>query len=366
MESMRIANATKNYEAWLSRHTRVIEADLTLKHSQMTAGAFSFLRATFYRWMQLWPEVCGQLATAPAVLAVGDLHIENFGTWRDIEGRLIWGINDLDEAYPLPYTLDLVRLATSMRLAIAAEHLGIDQEKACDAVLKGYREGIEAGGRPFVLAEDHGWLREIALGELRDPVRFWRKMDRLPSIRKEIPISARKALESLMPESGIPYRIAHRIAGLGSLGRPRFVALAAWRGGRVAREAKALLPSACAWACDEKGDHKILYQTVLDRAVRSRDPFVRLRGRWIVRRLAPDCSRVELDSLPRKRDEYKLLQAMGWETANIHLASRNQMQAVRRDLKKRGKGWLCEASAAMMQAMLEDWKDWRKIAGSSL
>ena len=31
-------------------------------------------------------------------LSVGDLHVENFGTWRDSEGRLIWGINDFDEA----------------------------------------------------------------------------------------------------------------------------------------------------------------------------------------------------------------------------------------------------------------------------
>jgi len=36
------------------------------------------------------------------VLAVGDLHVENFGTWRDAEGRLIWGVNDFDEAWRLP------------------------------------------------------------------------------------------------------------------------------------------------------------------------------------------------------------------------------------------------------------------------
>jgi uncharacterized protein (DUF2252 family) len=55
---------------------------------------------------------CAQLADAPQVLAVGDLYTENFGTWRDAEGRLVWGVNDLDEAHPLPYTNDLVRLAT--------------------------------------------------------------------------------------------------------------------------------------------------------------------------------------------------------------------------------------------------------------
>jgi hypothetical protein len=327
----------------------------------MAAGVFPFLRATFYRWMQLWPEVCEELTSTQRILSVGDLHVENFGTWRDIEGRLIWGINDFDEVYPLPFTLDLVRLATSARLAIAAQHLGIDPDKACDAVLKGYRDGLEAGGRPMVLAEEHGWLREMALGELRDPVLFWRKMDR-STIRTSVPKGARKALESLMPEPGVPSRMAHRIAGLGSLGRQRFVALANWRGARLAREAKALVPSACVWAGSGKGDRGILYQIVLDRAVRCRDPFVHLRGRWIVRRLAPDCSRIELESLPRKRDEYKLLQAMGWETANVHLATRTRIPAVLLDLKKRGKGWLRRTSEAMMHATLADWKDWRKGA----
>ena len=47
------------------------------------------------------------------MLAVGDIHIENFGTWRDNDGRLIWGVNDFDEAAEMPYALDLVRLTTS-------------------------------------------------------------------------------------------------------------------------------------------------------------------------------------------------------------------------------------------------------------
>ena len=39
---------------------------------------FPFFRATFYRWAQLYPEVCADCADAPEVLAVGDLHVENF------------------------------------------------------------------------------------------------------------------------------------------------------------------------------------------------------------------------------------------------------------------------------------------------
>ena len=78
----------------------------------MAQDALSFLCATFYRWAQLFPALCAKLARAPKVLGIGDLHVENYGTWRDAEGRLVWGINDFDEACPLPYTNDLVRLAT--------------------------------------------------------------------------------------------------------------------------------------------------------------------------------------------------------------------------------------------------------------
>src|SRR5262245_41524700 len=117
---MDILESTRGYERWLSGHTSLIATDLRQKHDRMAdpSSAFPFLRATFYRWTQIWPTVCPILATAPRVLAVGDLHIENFGTWRDAEGRLAWGINDFDEAFELPYTNDLVRLATSALLAI--------------------------------------------------------------------------------------------------------------------------------------------------------------------------------------------------------------------------------------------------------
>ena len=117
---MDIIEATKQYEQWLSERIPLIVADVELKHQRMAEAPFPFLRATFYRWAQTWPEVSPETARAPLALAVGDLHVENFGTWRDLEGRLIWGVNDFDEVARIPYTCDLVRLATVALLAIAA------------------------------------------------------------------------------------------------------------------------------------------------------------------------------------------------------------------------------------------------------
>lgn len=358
-QSVTFGETTRRYEAWLAKQTPLLPADVTLKHQRMKEDLFAFFRATFYRWIQVWPELGGDLRSAPSVLAVGDLHAENFGTWRDAEGRLNWGINDFDEAYPLPYTQDLVRLAASARLAIKADHLVTQPKEACDALLEGYSESLAHHGRPYVLAEKHAWLGAIANSSLRDPVRFWQKLEGFPVIVGQAPPEVAKAVEQLMPEPGLSYKFRHRVSGLGSLGRPRYLAVADWHGGKVAREAKTLAPSACVWAQNGAGSTKILYQNLLDRAVRCRDPFVRLCGHWIVRRLSPHCCRIELTSLPKERDELRMFHAMGWETANIHLGSPDAIEAVRRDLAKRPPDWLRTASKAMVEQTMRDWEAWR-------
>ena len=113
------AKSLQAYEAWLDRQLgrQVVKADIGRKHAKMGASPFVFLRGTYWRWAETILEVCPDLAGAADVLAVGDIHLENFGTWRDGDGRLVWGVNDFDEAARMPYALDLVRLAASGVLA---------------------------------------------------------------------------------------------------------------------------------------------------------------------------------------------------------------------------------------------------------
>jgi len=356
-----IVEATADFEKWLASHLPIVTQDLKTKHKQMALAAFPFFRATFYRWLQLWPHVCADAASAPSILAVGDLHIENFGTWRDLEGRLIWGVNDLDEAWPCAYTIDLVRLATSAYLAVEEEHLCLRRRHGAEAIEQGYRDGIASGGEPFILAEKHQWLRLLALGELRDPVHFWAKMSSLPAYKGDVPQGVRKLIEDALPSPNQDYQLKRRIAGLGSLGHPRILALTQSRGAWIAREAKAIRPSAWAWA---KGSDELhIYGAKLaESAIRVRDPFVGFSDRWLVRRLAPDCSRIELSSLPQKRDEEKLLYSMGREIANMHFGTPRAIPAVKNDLGKRKGRWLHKASKAMLAATMKDWKQWRKSA----
>ena len=356
-----IVEATASYEAWMRKRIPVVERDLRAKHRAMAAAAFPFLRATFYRWVPLWQELCPDLAATPPLLAVGDLHVENFGTWRDAEGRLCWGVNDFDEAFVMPYAIDLVRLATSALLAIRADRLRIGADEACSALLEGYRETMLAGaGRGFVLEEEHPALRRMALGEERDPERFWAKLGATQTT--DAPRAVRKLLRKALPEIDGAPRIAHRVAGLGSLGRPRYVAIALAQGGMVAREAKAMLPSAYGFALGLK-EKAPLCGELADRAIRSPDPFYRARKGWMLRRLGPHCSAILLADYPKRRDERLLLKAMGRETGNVHLGGPDAAAAIRRDLRRRKGRWLHEAARRMADATLGDWKEWRACRG---
>ena len=354
---MKFAKATRKYELWLGRHTRLIQADLLRKHQAMAENPFSFFRATFYRWVQLWPKTCPALARAPRLLAVGDLHVENFGTWRDGEGRLAWGVNDFDESYPMAYTADLVRLAAGALLAVRSEHFAMRKADVCGQILEGYRQGLESGGKPFVVAENHRWFAPLIDQQARDPVRFWEKLKGLPALESDPPKVVRKLLGRMLPRGLPAVKYSHRLAGLGSLGKPRFVAVGEWHGGPVAREAKALTPSACAWLAKTRNPDNY-YAKIMSSAVRCPDPLFGVLGNWIVRRLSPDCGRVELTALPKPHDDSRLLHAMGWETANVHLGSRDRAKVVLRDLKRRTR-WLEPASHDMLEAVLADWTRWR-------
>lgn len=357
---MDIRDATTEYETWLATRMPLLDADLDEKHKSMAKSAFAFLRATFYRWAELWPEVCATLAAAPEVHAAGDLHVDNFGTWRDAEGRLVWGINDFDEACPMPYTNDLVRLATSALLAIHDHKLDAGRNDACDSILAGYAEGLEMDGLPFILAEDHAWLRVLAQNEARDPAVFWRKLTALPAIRGNVPAEVRRALASGLPRSVTDDHFVHRLAGVGSLGRRRFALLCKQDGSWVAREAKELTTPVWHWRAAGEESGPVGYEAVAASAVRAPDPFVRMSGTWVVHRLSPDCGRIELKDLPGTEHALQLLRAMGTETANVHLGGRGARARVRKDLRRRPRGWLRSAAQAMADATTRDWKAWRR------
>src|SRR5262245_28200915 len=216
-----IRASTDSFEKWLSAQTIIVRPDLIRKHERLSEDPFVFLRGTFYRWVETFADICESALDAPHVLAVGDLHVENFGTWRDREGRLIWGVNDLDEAADRPYTNDLVRLATSAALAAREEHIALQLDDICAAILDGYSTSLERGGEPFVLEERRRWLRDVAVNDLRDPKTFWTDLQSLPTAAR-VPPDAIRALDAALPPNQLDRTIRRRVAGVGSLGRQRY------------------------------------------------------------------------------------------------------------------------------------------------
>jgi uncharacterized protein (DUF2252 family) len=356
---MTIGESTTQYETWLRQRIPVVESQLRDKHERMRGDPFVFLRGTFYRWAQVWPVECADLRHAPSVIAVGDLHVDSFGTWRDVEGRLIFGVDDFDDAYPLPYTNDLVRLATSVKIVIDAGYLRLSLGEACDAIVESYAAALRAHGRPIVLAEEHEHLEKLGIDVLKPPTHFWRTVNRWPSARHGVPVGARRALAATLPVRGLPFKVVRREAGTGSLGQPRYVAVAEWDGGCVAREAKEVVPSACAWAAGERRRGQRYYDRALQSAVRARDPVQRVIGSWLIRRLSPDANPIEIASLPKRRDETMLLSAMATDVANVHLGTPRQRHRVLNDVRRRRAAWLRRAAKAMAKVVEKEWKEYR-------
>ena len=72
---MNIFESTLHYEKWMSTHINIVKFDLVYKHEQMAKSPFLFMRATFYRWLQLWKELGSTEATAPRLLQIRTIQV---------------------------------------------------------------------------------------------------------------------------------------------------------------------------------------------------------------------------------------------------------------------------------------------------
>ncbi|EJZ22089.1 DUF2252 family protein, partial [Rhizobium sp. Pop5] len=224
-----ISQSVRNFENWLAGELGddLVKDDLRDKHDKMRSDDFVFLRATYWRWCEIILDICPELAGAPEVLAIGDTHLENFGTWRDVEGRLVWGVNDFDDAAVMPYALDLVRLAASAILARGDN--GPSVRMIGELILGGYRRGLE-NPLPVILERDYKWLRKALVLPNSERREFWEKYENLAPGEKPAPSAYIEVLAGALPPGVWSLRGKAAQRRQGSLGRPRFVAYAEWRG----------------------------------------------------------------------------------------------------------------------------------------
>ncbi|MEA2861527.1 MAG: hypothetical protein QOC72_3566 [Methylobacteriaceae bacterium] len=342
-----------DYETWLGTQCAVVKRDVKKKHDRMCESPFMFLRATYFRWAKQTPVLFPDLMNTPAVLSVGDLHSENFGTWRDEDGRLIWGVNDFDEASIIPYAFDLVRLATSVRLAASEQKTS--HRNAATAIVRGYKLGLKNPRPTFLDARDR-WLRhytQVSPGERR---KFWKKVAKYPAPKKPPPPMVAQELSSRLPGGAKIIRYATRSVGGGSLGRVRYVVIADWREGRVIREAKALVQSAWNWAHGNK-PATLYFKQLATQNHRAPDPYLDVKGDFIYRRLAPDSRKIELDKVADFTLRRRVLIQMGFDVGAIHAADPNAA-AIEPDLTQQDPDWLYDSAKIAAAAVERDYQEW--------
>ncbi|MET7384610.1 DUF2252 domain-containing protein [Streptomyces sp. NPDC005385] len=124
-------------------------AAFRVKFRKMAASAFAFYRGTaglFYHDLEQDKRGGPYLDERTSRVWIhGDLHAENFGTYMDAQGRLIFNVNDFDEAYVGPFTWDLKRFAASVALIGYAKALSDDQiTELVRIYARAYRERIHA------------------------------------------------------------------------------------------------------------------------------------------------------------------------------------------------------------------------------
>ena len=98
-----------------------------LKYEKMRAGPFVFFRGTCHLFYEDWP-VKSELNQAPLTWLCGDLHLENFGTYKGDNRLTYFDINDFDEAVLAPLTWDVTRFVTS--LLVAAPEIAMTRRQA--------------------------------------------------------------------------------------------------------------------------------------------------------------------------------------------------------------------------------------------
>ncbi|MEO6292528.1 MAG: DUF2252 family protein [Burkholderiaceae bacterium] len=166
---------------------------LAMKYHNMRSSAFVYLRATCHLFPGQLPELraLGKVAKAPVVWSCGDLHLENFGSYKGDNRLSYFDINDFDESALIPASWDIVRLLTSVRLACAELEFKPDRVRELVDVL-------------LAASKD----RHAQVGEF---------MGKFAKTQHE-------------PEFFEVLDVARRIAGNGSLGVDRFVVLVRGKG----------------------------------------------------------------------------------------------------------------------------------------
>lgn len=242
---------------------------LARKYRRMAADAFAFFRGSGHLFHADFPKGLGKF---PDVWLNGDLHLENFGSYRGENRLTYFDIGDFDEGGLGPASRDLLRFLASLHLAMPLLDFAPAQAgKLARTYLAAYRDAL-CSGKALWLERDlttgligelmvkldrrleageqgSAWLRSRVTGAAHfdhDGKKGRGKKDKKDGDHrrlrrdtgKALPVTAaqRKAVTAAIRDVAWQQRklghgkwrildIAWRVAGLGTLGLPRYMIL---------------------------------------------------------------------------------------------------------------------------------------------
>lgn len=264
---------------------------LAQKYQLMAQNPFVFLRGACHLFYRALPDH-PLLRVAPLAWCCGDLHFENFGSYKGDNQQVYFDINDYDEAALAPMTWDILRLLTSLQCGADALNVSKKEARAVSATcLAAYRDALIAGKPLWVEKETakglvYDLLNNVQARDNRTlldsrTLRKGAKRQLIVDGKKGVAVSqadkqrVQTFMEDFAAQQPHPtfFRvldIACRIAGTGSLGVARFAVLIKGEGSpdhNLILDLKLARPSALLQPLAQIGIHQTLAVSEAQRVI---------------------------------------------------------------------------------------------------
>ncbi len=375
---------------------------LALKYRKMAASPFGYFRGTNHLFHADWPGAAW-LERMPAVWLNGDLHLENFGTYRGDNRLVYFDVGDFDDGALGPTGRDLLRFMVGLHMAGHDLGFGARRANALNRTfLAGYRAALIQGKARWIERRTAGGVIGELLVKLerrtqadllakRTTLRKGRRRLRtdtgkalsLPSAERARVVAFMKRFAEGRARPGF-FRVldvAQRIAGLGTLGLKRYVVLVQGDGGQDGAaliDLKSQIGSTLVPRLRQRqprfGSEAARVAEIENRMQAMGPAFltpVRIAGRsFTLRELQPSADKLDLSSTHPERAELDhVISLMGELTAWAQLRCAGRDGAATIDglmAFARNADW-CRRSVALAA----DWagaifEDWRGFSDSAL
>jgi uncharacterized protein (DUF2252 family) len=234
------------FEKIISYNKDLLPDMLQFRYRQMSRDYYRFFRGSCHLFYE---DLAGRsLPLSPNTWICGDLHMENFGTYKGDNRLVYFDINDFDEALLAPAAWEITHYLCS--LFIAFDVLEIEPKKATNMArhyLKKYSETLSSGKSIYIEPQTATGIVKKFLDSVskRSPNKLLKKRTNINEGKSTLLINEKKFFpldkdlrkelishltDWILNQHGSPYNfevkdVAFRKAGLGSLGLRRYVAL---------------------------------------------------------------------------------------------------------------------------------------------